>query len=185
MKWKILKLFVPLLLLGFVVPMIMPGADGKPVMSYQDWLPDENSIDSLQRKAKQGAQALSSALESGTEAVGAQSPALLGTLDTLKGSTLSSHKVYKWKDEFGQWHFTDDPAVAQQRGANSSEVEQQILSYSENSIPAPPPAQSSDVPAASPAEPFEPSLKNIPRVMDEAHRVKDLMEQRYRDAENL
>lgn len=178
-------MFVPLLLLGFVVPMIMPGADGKPLMSYQDWLPDKNSVDALQRKAKQGAQALYSVLESGAQAVETQSPALSSTLEILNGSELSSQKVYKWQDEFGQWHFTDDPAVALQRGANSSEVEQQILSYSENTMPAPPRAQSSDVPMAAPVEPFEPSLKNIPRVLDEAHRVKDLLEQRYRDAEQL
>lgn len=185
MKWKALKLFLPLLLLGFVVPMIMPGADGKPVMSYQDWLPDEASLDSLQRKAKRGVQVLSEALDSSTEAAGGDSPELFESLGELTDKALSSKQVYKWKDEFGQWHFTDDAGLAKRRGSNSSELEQHVLSYPANAIPAPSPEQVTKTAQPAPAEPFEPSLKNIPKVMDEANRVKELLEQRYRETEQL
>lgn len=163
--------------------MIMPGVDGKPVMSYRDWLPDESSLDKLQRKARQGAQALSGALDAGASKVGANSPNLMSDNSPSIRGGLSSKKVYKWKDEFGQWHFTDDPAVAQNRGKKDSAVEQQALSYPANVMEAPAPATSRTKEA--PSDAFEPSLQNVPKVLDEAHRVKDLLEQRYRDTEQL
>lgn len=176
-------MFLPLLLLGFVVPMIMPGADGKPVMSYRDWLPDESTLDSLQQKAQRGARVIGEALDNGAEAVEGETPELLEGLGGLKDEALSSKQVYKWKDEFGQWYFTDDAEVAKRRGANASELEQHVLSYPANEMSAP--AQRPQIPEAAPTESFEPSLKNVPKVMGEANRVKELLEQRYRDTEQL
>jgi len=44
MKLKLLRLFLPILVLIFVLPMIVPGPDGEPVMGLDDWLPSTAPI---------------------------------------------------------------------------------------------------------------------------------------------
>lgn len=84
MKWKVLKLFIPLLLLAFVVPMILPGPDGQAIMHPTDLLPDTGSIQGAMDTLK------------ASVVVPAAQPA----------------RVYQWQDEQGLWHFTNDPAQA-------------------------------------------------------------------------
>ena len=45
--WKIIRLFLPLLIIGFIAPMIIPGKDGQPIMSMNDWLPDKNTVNNI------------------------------------------------------------------------------------------------------------------------------------------
>ena len=92
MKWKLLRLFLPLLIIGFIVPMIMPGPDGKPLMSWADWLPDKAGLDRF-----------SSLLKAGVEAVDPEDK-ILPAIDFIE-----PQKVYKWKDQQGQWYFADEP----------------------------------------------------------------------------
>lgn len=44
MKLKLLRLFLPLFIIVFALPMIIPGPDGEPVMSLDDWLPSADPI---------------------------------------------------------------------------------------------------------------------------------------------
>jgi hypothetical protein len=95
MKWKLFKLFSPILIIGFVAPMITPGPDGEPLMTWRDWVPDKSSLVKLL-----------SYLES--------------TVDVIdpKGGLSSSvelfeeQQIYQWQDEQGLWHFTDNSESA-------------------------------------------------------------------------
>jgi hypothetical protein len=81
---KFSKLLLALLLLGgFVLPMLITGPDGRPLMTPQDWLPDLG-----QSKAELQGQLTANDYQA----------------ERLAAST---GKMYKWQDDKGQWHFSE------------------------------------------------------------------------------
>jgi hypothetical protein len=95
MKWKLFKLFTPILIIGFVAPMITPGPDGEPLMTWRDWVPDKSSLVKLL-----------SFLE-GTVEVIDPGGSLSSSVDLFE-----KQQIYQWQDEQGHWYFTDNPESA-------------------------------------------------------------------------
>jgi hypothetical protein len=91
MKWKLFKLFTPILIIGFVAPMITPGSDGKPLMTWRDWVPDKSSLVKLL-----------SFLEGTVDVIDPE-----GSLSTSV-DLFEKQQIYQWQDEQGLWHFTDN-----------------------------------------------------------------------------
>ena len=95
MKWKLFKLFFPVLLIGFVAPMITPVPEDEPLMTWRDWVPDKSSWATL-----------SNFLEGAVEVVDPEG-SLSSSVDFI-----DKKQIYQWQDEQGRWHFTDDSKAA-------------------------------------------------------------------------
>ena len=85
-----MKTFIKLLLLvvfvlGVALPMFITGPDGRTLMKPSDWVPDAGGLISDVRR-----------WWSGDEAA------------TLRPSLMPSKTMYKWQDQQGQWHFSEE-----------------------------------------------------------------------------
>lgn len=163
MKWKLIRLFLPLLVIGFVVPQLMPGPDGLPVMSWRDWVPE-------QRQVEQGLDSVQSQLEN--------LDSLTPTLELLEPK-----QIYKWQDASGQWHFSDQPQE------QFSGVQSQPAPELRNIIPGvsvtPPAAEATGGPAAGNTffSPTTVPLEQIPQLMEDARNIQKISEDRARQLE--
>ncbi len=93
-----IKIILLLLALCLVAPMIIPGPDGKPVMSLDDWKVDTAELSNISNKAKNLAGSASAMLEDTANID-------LGS-DSSNGGT-SGNVLHKWQDSEGNWHFSD------------------------------------------------------------------------------
>lgn len=166
--FKLLRLFLPLLILVFVLPMIMPGPNGKPVMSPKDWLPDASTVDKI------------TGFFTGSVNKAAN---LAGQEDLLKNT---KKQLYKWQDEKGRWHFSDDPMQA-------------ALHATEEKMPevfntmAPPPMPEKGSAGASTSNDsggfkFSPTsipVQDIPKLIEDTKKVRAQLEERNKDLEKL
>lgn len=94
---KIRHKMMLLSLLGLlVVPMFMPGPNGKPLMSFSDWLPQEVSLSGTRNKLANLWNRSGARLQQGA------------TVDL----TSQAPKLYKWRDAQGRWQFASEPPPA-------------------------------------------------------------------------
>ena len=107
----VLLVFVTILL---VLPMLIKGPNGRPIMTVSDWIPDF------------GIQASNGGLKVSSGAGGIQ----IASKDK-PGSLLPAGKMYKWKDEKGRWHYSNEKPVTQM------EVIVDDMPQAENVIEAP------------------------------------------------
>jgi Domain of unknown function (DUF4124) len=147
-----MKTYIKILLLVVVVfalalPMLMTGADGRPVMGLSDWLPDsagwkritgrvssllgqggdhfDQSVEQLSQQQKSGSSGSvkSNAVEDARRVADyANSPTVLSS---------SSGKMYKWQDERGKWHFSSE------KPTEATQVSLEHLPEVENVMEAP------------------------------------------------
>jgi len=89
-----------ILILGLAGPFIMKGADGRPLMKWQDLIPD---FSSMKRK-------VSGMLSDVNDTVGGLSG---DSNDTEEISDFGKTKVYRWQDENGRWQYSDTPPPSQ------------------------------------------------------------------------
>ncbi|WP_444904151.1 hypothetical protein ACJJIU_03145 [Microbulbifer sp. CnH-101-E] len=93
-----------LLLVGVGLPMLIPGPDGKPIMSPQDWLPDQQTLGAVRQQGQRAIQAVSDSTQKSAE-----------QLETLVESSgllpeeqhKQAREVFSWRDSEGNWHFSD------------------------------------------------------------------------------
>jgi hypothetical protein len=78
---------------GFVVPMLVTGPDGQPIMKPADWLPDFK-----------------------------RSSGSIDGVPTVGRSPATSGKLYKWQDENDRWHFSAEPPAELSSGKGSIEA---------------------------------------------------------------
>ncbi|MEM1145456.1 MAG: DUF4124 domain-containing protein [Pseudomonadota bacterium] len=79
------KLLIAILLVACVAPMIIKGPDGEPIMTLDDWKPDvPATVDELKQQV----------MATGKEVMPEKAASVYGT-------------VYRWQDENGAWHFSD------------------------------------------------------------------------------
>ena len=108
------KCFVAILVLfALGLPFLVKGPDGRPMMTLDDWVPDI-SIDT--QMTSDASQSLKSVLSHA--GVGAEGDLGFGDpdqheLDSGSGSDSGSapvigQKMYKWQDETGRWHFSNE-----------------------------------------------------------------------------
>lgn len=149
LKWKVLRLFLPLLVAGVVVPLVMPGPDGRPVMSLSDWLPERAIMEPVEQLLAR----------------------LRRVNDSEPATILAPEVVYKWRDEAGMWHFTDDPKSV------PAGVVPQALPAVANEMPAPEMSPRPGVPSAG--------SPGLPGMLDSAKQAKRLTEERNEVIEQL
>lgn len=166
--WKIFRLLLPLLIIGFVVPMILPGKDGQPIMSWQDWLPKASTLESVKTSVAKVA-------NSAAELVGEEKP-----------FTLPSQDLYKWQDPQGRWQFTDDPKKIPDYAL--SQFQSEAMPKVVNSM-APPPLMPEEESAAIPGAGLVGSdgiqLEKMPQLIDEAKKVREQLERRNQELEQF
>ncbi|MBR9805248.1 DUF4124 domain-containing protein [bacterium] len=113
MKYKpmMIKFIVAAVILGGVLPLLMRGQDGEPVMTVDDWVPDTSKItDGLAEAADDAGDAI--------ESVRDALPAVAGTSlaqNSSVGEVSGGDTIYRWQDEHGVWHFSEtaDEAVVE------------------------------------------------------------------------
>lgn len=114
MKLYIKILGVMLLLFAVVLPLLIKGADNKPIMSGEDWFPNGDRLIGLARELSlrighlMGGEESGPAITPGSPGAAPaeiQSSALREAPDSFRPE---SGKMYKWQDEQGRWHFSSD-----------------------------------------------------------------------------
>jgi hypothetical protein len=169
MKWKMIKLLLPLFMLVFVVPMIMPGPNGKPVMSARDWLPNSASIEHVRANLLSWWRRISTSVEQNTGLDVAPEP----------------EQLFKWKDANGTWHFTNRADQA------SKDAHKQALPTATNTM-APPPVVERDHESSTSTGPSIPlplpttiPADKIPQLIDDAKKLQKLSQDRAGQLDNL
>ena len=90
------------------------------------------------------------------------------------GETSASQTLYRYQDDSGVWHYTDDPAVANQ----AEEIE---ISTDINLMQAPPAAPAASAPQVNvSANPFT-AISRGDEVMEDAQEVQQMLEDRLDD----
>jgi hypothetical protein len=169
MKFKMVMMVITLLVIGVVMPMLMPGPDGKPMMTWRDWLPDTSKLNAVVGKAQEivyDANELVS--EKAGISVGAERP-----------------KLYKWKDEHGNWHFSDqasptalDQVVEALPQATNSMSPPPVINFGEQERAASRNAPNLPLPTTVP-------LDKIPKLIEDAKNVQKLADDRAKQFSKL
>jgi len=89
-------LLLLLVVLGLGLPMFLKGPDGRPIMTISDWLPETESLRRSVRK-----------LQSTTASLIPDAAVVTGSATGLSRTTLGNGEMYKWQDEHGGWHFSN------------------------------------------------------------------------------
>ncbi|BBM02586.1 hypothetical protein [Microbulbifer sp. GL-2] len=94
-----------LLVVGVGLPMLLPGPDGKPIMSPGDWLPDQQTLDSVRHQGQRALQAVSSTTQKSAQQLETlvESSGLVSKEQINEPTT----EVFTWQDNEGNWHFSD------------------------------------------------------------------------------
>ncbi len=106
MKLFTFKLLV-IIAIALIAPMIIPGPDGKPIMSIEDWIPHD----------------LINSVGDGIELVGDTLEDTIDSAEGIGGSATNSDAIYSWRDERGVLHYSDTPI----EGAAAVEVPENTL----------------------------------------------------------
>ncbi len=136
MNSKIKSMLVLLVLMVMGLPLLMKGPDGKPIMTWRDWLPDTSSIPVDKASINQVVDQLQH-ISAPAETAGGSMPKLesdtggVTTLQTPTSFSTGSGKMYKWQDEKGRWHFSNQKPMA------ASQVSMEELPEVENVMEAP------------------------------------------------
>jgi hypothetical protein len=169
MKWKMFKLLMPLLMLVFVVPMILPGPNGKPAMSPADWLPSASSIERSRATLLSWWRRATTGLKENTG------------IDV----TPEPEQLYKWQDANGTWHFTNRADKA------ASDAQRQAMPTATNTM-APPPVVERDHESAAAPRPSLPlplpttvPVDKIPELIDDAKKLQKLSQDRAREINDI
>lgn len=168
MKGLIIKLAIMLLVFVVIIPMLIPGPGGKPVMSVKDWIPDFRAIEA---KITAFIQDTGDAIQKKTGMdVGVEKP-----------------KMYKWKDQYGNWQFSDNPADVPAHIRNAQKVD---LPSVANTMQAPPKVDFGGSDAKSKGKsavplPMTISPAKIPQLIDDAKNLQQTANQRAARLEDL
>jgi hypothetical protein len=161
--FKLIRLFIPVLIIVFVLPMLIPGPDGKPIMSFSDWLPSQQTLRNIGNSVGDTI--------NGAAALVGQEPVI---------ATAASKKLYKWQDQHGRWHFSDDPKQV------PSHAKAQAMPQLANSTMAAPPQTKAADNDAGPSFSLSPTtlpITQIPQLIDDAKKVREQIEARNQQLE--
>lgn len=167
-KGLLIKLAIMLVVFVVVIPMIVPGPNGKPVMSLADWLPDFRAIEAK----------ISAFIRDTGDSVQKKTGVDVG---------IERPKMYKWKDQHGNWQFSDNPADVPVHIRNAQKVD---LPDVANSMQAPPKIDFGDSGANSKSKgalplPMTISPAKIPQLIDEAKNLQQTANQRAAQLNDL
>lgn len=155
MKFKMVMMIITLMFLAFGLPMIMPGPNGKPMMTLNDWIPDLSGAAKKWHK-------FSHVVEDQTGIALAPPPPT----------------IHKWQDEKGKWHFGDSAP----EGANSEKF---VVREANSMEPPPEIEFESSRSTSGPSVGFPSTISPaaIPELIDKAKNVQNLMDQRGKELE--
>ncbi len=166
-----------LVIMAFGLPMLMKGPDGKPIMTVGDWLPDKDFFDKSVSKIKSVSKDV---VETATANDGETKQGPLATEDSPTVLASSSGKMYKWQDDKGRWHFSNEkPQV-------KTQVHVEDLPEVKNLLPAPVARQGSSSTIAAPSSnPLRGGLPGggLSISMDQAGKMLEQVEKITKDAE--
>ncbi|AWF80407.1 hypothetical protein BTJ40_06055 [Microbulbifer sp. A4B17] len=95
-----------LLLVGVVLPMVLPGPDGKPIMSPSDWLPQKPDISAIRETGERAVQSMRKTTQESVSKI--EELATSSGLIPQEDSARQTSEVFTWKDKDGNWHFSDN-----------------------------------------------------------------------------
>ncbi|MGI9285111.1 MAG: DUF4124 domain-containing protein, partial [Pseudomonadales bacterium] len=162
MKFRHKMMLLSLLAL-LVLPMFMIGPGGKPLMSLNDWMPGDVTVNSATKKLVKTWNKASGALEQSTG------------IDM----TVKTPKLYKWKDAKGRWQFSNEPPPA-----DAGEVFVQDMPQMSNVMQPVEMRERGDAdgghsgPGFKLAFPTSVSVKDIPKLVDDAKKLQKTAELR-------
>ncbi|MGK0441618.1 MAG: hypothetical protein ACJA0N_001419 [Pseudohongiellaceae bacterium] len=176
--WKYFRILLPLFVIAFAVPMIMPGPDGKPVMSVKDWVPDQTTFSKIKNKVKdvinQAADQTAKLSNSTADSVTAKSDHFLDR----------KNQLYKWKDKHGRWQFTDRFDQVPEYALAQLQVDK--MPKAVNTMVAPPIVEAqAEVNNQQPFGDGKIGIDKLPQLVDEAKKVKAMMEERNKKLEQF
>lgn len=159
-----IKLIIFILVLGLTAPFILKRPDGSPWMSLESVLPDFYAL------FRQGKGTLDKAIDK----------------TKSKAPTSTKTKVHKWRDKNGVWQYSDTPnpngnSEEMWVDPNTNLVKGTPISASE---PAPKSQQTKNNSPNIPV-PITVSPDKVSKLMDDAKKIQDLMDQRTQDLEGL
>ena len=164
--WKYVRIFLPLLIIGFIAPMLMPGPDGKPIMTIKDWLPDSSTLSNIQKK-------IIATVNKTSEVV-----------DAAPIIVTPKKQMYKWQDKKGGWHFTDN--IHQVPEYALAQLEKQTVPKVVNTMAAPVVEEEELTEAPQVLnESGQIDVKKLPEIVEEAKKAKAMMEERNKTLEQL
>ena len=105
-----LLLFI-VVLMAVVLPMMIKGPNGKPIMALNDWLPSDVDVSksvimvkSLGQSAKQAINSVVVEQEGSLN----ESSVSLPVAQSVEVVPLASGQMYKWRDKKGRWQFSNE-----------------------------------------------------------------------------
>jgi len=128
---------------GFVVPFFMKGPNGKPVMTLADIMPAKPELNELSLEALTGS-----------------------------GDSHSVQQVYRYKDQYGNWQFSD------QAPADGIAFEMVGVNRSINTIEAVEPAPRQEIASDIPGSGVAGYVDNMKDLVQDAENVQHLMDER-------
>lgn len=148
------------------MPMILKGPDGKPIMTFSDWLP---SADIFKQPFEQVEAVVNKAADTLPLEIDEENPPPV--------LSAGSGKMYKWQDDKGRWHFSSEKPVDNSKAAiedlpNLSNVMEPAVVSNNNS-------STIEAPSRRPALPAGP----LSISMDQAGELLKQVEQISNDAE--
>ncbi|QFT54090.1 hypothetical protein [Microbulbifer sp. THAF38] len=167
-----------LLLVGVGLPMIIPGPDGKPIMSPQDWLPDQQTLDSVRQQGQRAFQAVSDSTQKSAE----QLETLVESSGLLpEEQNKPTREVFSWQDSEGNWHFSDsipegmdaDVRIHQVKPINTLPASQTVSDMQPQE------------PQAQPLQENSGSENRITQILKEVQALKEKSQQRQQALDNL
>jgi hypothetical protein len=100
-------------LAAVVLPTMIKGPSGKPIMNFSDWLPSDTDLAGAVTKVKTMGESISRRARQTIDSVTGEgvdnSPATAGQVDDV--APLGSNQMYKWKDKHGIWQFSNQKPV--------------------------------------------------------------------------
>lgn len=167
-------------MLGLAGPFIMRGPDGQPLMDYRDFFPSMSSIKASTQRWWNNIGAQLSKNGDSINSVGENS-------NTTGIDTWGKTRVYQWQNEEGVWQYSDQPP-------ENTESEVIWLNPNENvvlggSSPVNEVADEEDSDAKDPGFelplPLTVSPSEVPTLIEDAKKVKELLETRNEMLESV
>lgn len=163
------KIMLLSLLALLVLPLFLVGPGGKPLMSLNDWLPGDVSLNGAANTLVKSWNKVSGAVQQGTG------------LDI----SIETPKVYKWKDAQGRWQFSNAPPPAA-----AGEVYVQDMPQLSNVMQPVTPRERSTADTGSGrgfklAFPASIPVKDIPKLVDDAKNLQKTADLRNSVLDNI
>ncbi len=146
-----IKIMIAVVILACIGPFFIQGPDGEPLITIEDLKPDFSL------------------------------PSVTAKLDDRDDSGSKPVKVYKWQDEEGNWHFSNQPVDAE--GAETIELDGII-----NTMPAfkAPEKKKTTVAAASqPNTTLVPTISQGLETLNQAKQLQSTIDQRKADMDRI